>query len=139
MTALQEQPWLPFGDDASGADSGASSDGSGGAAAAPPLRLLPRSDRHTLLRLMSDDNYQQAKLGSAFKPPKKLRSGRFWCLAAAYLEQPLAVVMLTGMSLREGGLASSLMQPPPLLSPPAIQMQAYAPRSTDCLLHLPVP
>ena len=64
---------------------------------------LSRADCRTLLRLMADECYQQTKLGAAFPPRKQQRSSLFWQLAASYLEQPLMVVMLAGMSLRAGG------------------------------------
>jgi len=65
-------------------------------------RQLSLTDQRTLLRLMSDGWYQEAKLGGAFPPAKQQRSSGFWQLAAAYLEQPLLVVMLAGGSLRAG-------------------------------------
>ena len=63
---------------------------------------LSRADRRTLLRLMADKLYQQTKLGAAFPPHRRQRSGLFWQLAATYLEQPLTRVMLAGMALRAG-------------------------------------
>ena len=65
-------------------------------------RQLSSADQHTLLRLMSDERYQQTKLGAAFPPARQRRSSLFWQLAAAYLEQPLLRVMLAGSSLRAG-------------------------------------
>ena len=65
-------------------------------------RQLSPADRHTLLCLMSDEHYQQTKLGAALSPDRQRRSSLFWRMAAAYLEQPVLRVMLAGSSLRAG-------------------------------------
>ncbi|PRW56295.1 hypothetical protein C2E21_4871 [Chlorella sorokiniana] len=74
------------------------------------MRQLPAADRRTLLRLMSDECYQQTKLGAAFPPSKQQRSGQFWLLAAAYLEQPVLSVVLAGACLRAEADALRLQQ-----------------------------
>ena len=63
---------------------------------------LTREERQTLLRLMSDDFAQHTKLGGCFPPRTQLATGRFWRLAAAYLQLPVTPVMLAGMRLRAG-------------------------------------
>ena len=73
-----------------------------GGAGRGKLRLT-RGDRGTLLLLMSDPLFQQTKLGAAFTPAQQHRSLRFAQLAAAYLGQPVALVLLECLRLRQGG------------------------------------
>lgn len=51
---------------------------------------------------MSDPLYQHTKLGADFTPAQQHRSLRFAQLAAAYLGQPVALVLLECLRLRQG-------------------------------------
>ncbi len=63
---------------------------------------LAAGDRHSLLLLMRDPLHQQTKLGAVFSPAQQHRSLRFAQLAAAYLGQPVTLVLLECLRLQDG-------------------------------------
>lgn len=64
---------------------------------------LSRSDRATLLRLMTDSRYQHTKLGRAFTAAQQLHGKQFCMLAAVYLRRRLPSVRTQWMRLQQGG------------------------------------